>query len=210
MHDLSVKTLHFGIRRENEVTMRKSRQEAAETRRRIVKTAAEEFRTKGISETGLSELMAAAGLTPGGFYRHFDSKGQLIAESCDHASDEAIQMTREAAAESGVSDGLAAIIESYLSTEHRDNRGDGCPFAALGSELVRGEKRTRTAATQGFLRFAELIAEHMDGAKPSVARTRAMVVLSSMIGALTMARMVNDPALSVAILRHTRKHLMLN
>ena len=114
--------------------MKKSKLETAETRRRIVKTAAAEFRRNGIHATGLSDLMAAAGLTHGGFYRHFDSKDQLVAEACAAAT-VTLGETTDASACHGVGkDALEAIVASYLSADHRDNPLDGCVLAGLGSE----------------------------------------------------------------------------
>src|SRR6266478_4891940 len=94
-------------------SMRKSREEAAQTRRRIVTAAAAEFRKNGIVATGLNDLMKAAGLTHGGFYKHFASKDQLVAEACAEAVEMIVEFVRNAA-----SKGPAAA--SYLSTRHRD------------------------------------------------------------------------------------------
>jgi AcrR family transcriptional regulator len=106
--------------------MKKSKLEAAETRRRIVRTAAAEFRRNGINETGLSDLMAAAGLTHGGFYRHFGSKDQLVAEACSAAMESVVETTKAAAAHRPAKSRLQAIAERYLSTDHRDNQSEGC------------------------------------------------------------------------------------
>src|SRR5215469_1781589 len=105
--------------------MRKSREEAAETRKRIVQAAARQFREKGISATGLADLMKAAGLTRGGFYKHFASKDQLVVEATAAAVD---SLLKEMAAHSTFTSALAA----YLSAGHRDNPASGCPLAALG------------------------------------------------------------------------------
>jgi TetR/AcrR family transcriptional regulator, transcriptional repressor for nem operon len=102
--------------------MKKSKKEAAETRQRIVKTA-------------------AAGLTHGGFYRHFDSKDQLVAESCAAAVDSVVESFTSALSRKTKRSGLEAVAASYLSKEHRDNSSGCCPFVALGSELVRGSPR---------------------------------------------------------------------
>src|SRR5713101_1351734 len=125
--------------------MRKSKQEAAETRQRIVKAAAAEFRQNGIGGTGLCELMAAAGLTHGGFYRHFDSKDQLVAEAC--AAGMEAEVGGAAACPSFGKGGVREIAASYLSTDHRDNPSGGCLLAGLGSELARSDDKTRAAAT---------------------------------------------------------------
>ena len=186
--------------------MRKSKAEAAETRKRIVETASEEFRRKGIDGTSVADLMAAAGLTHGGFYRHFDSKDQLIAEASAASMVEAVEQNA-AAARRGAKPGFNAIIENYLTTRHRDQHAEGCPFAALGSELARADATAREAASEGFLRLVEVIARQLPGTKAEPSKDKALFVLSAMVGALTMSRMVNDPALSKAILQQTKRHL---
>ena len=184
--------------------MKKSKIEAAETRRRIVKTAAAEFRRKGINGAGVNDVMAAAGLTHGGFYRHFDSKDELVAEACA-AAIESAEATNQCPALG--KDGLEAILADYLSADHRDNPSEGCVLAGLGSELARSDDKTRAAATAGFLRLVDAFAQQYPGMKPQAAKARALVAVSAMIGAITMSRIVIDPKLSAAILRQTKKHL---
>ena len=188
--------------------MKKSKVETAKTRRRIVKAAADEIRRNGIQATGLAEVMAAAGLTHGGFYRHFDSKDQLVSEACAAAINSVIERTWTALSKQAKRrNGLETIAETYLTADHRDDETGGCPFAALGSELVRSDETTREAATEGLLKLADVIAGQFTGMRPDAARRRALVALSTMIGALTLARMVTDPELSTAILRDSAKHL---
>lgn len=187
--------------------MRKSKVETAETRRRIVEAAAREFRRNGIHATGLAEVMAAAGMTHGGFYRHFESKDQLVAEACAAGMKSVVNSAEKAAFKSGEKGGLAAIVKSYLSTDHRDNRVDGCPLAGLGSELARADKETREAAVAGFLKVVAVIAKQMRRRNSEAARSDAVFALSAMVGAVTMSRIVTNPELSLAILRDTRKHL---
>src|SRR5262245_41150792 len=133
-------------------TMRKSRIEAAKTRERIVTAAAAEFRQHGIAATGLADLMKAAGLTHGGFYRHFASKEQLVAEACSAAIATMTERMGSSASRKRGRKGLETAVADYLSTEHRDNPRDGCPLAALGSEMARADTQTRAAATTGFLK----------------------------------------------------------
>jgi TetR/AcrR family transcriptional repressor of nem operon len=187
--------------------MKKSKLEAAETRRKIVKTAAAEFRQKGINGIGLADLMAAAGLTHGGFYRHFESKDQLVAEACAAAIEAATETSWVPLLEQGKRSGLDALAAKYLSEDHRDDQRGGCPFAALGSELARSDKNTRAAATKGLLKLVDIIARQFPELRPDVARRRALVTLSTMIGAVTLARMVTDSKLSTTILRESAKHL---
>src|SRR6516165_2567010 len=185
--------------------MRKSKQDKAETRQRIVKAAAAKFRQNGISATGLSDLMAAAGLTHGGFYRHFDSKDQIVAEACAGATESAIaRFFSNEAPQSG----LKARVAKYLSPAHRDDPSAGCPLAALGSEIARCDEKTRAAATQAFMELVDIIAAEFGKTRPDVARRRALVAAATMIGALTMSRIVTDSELSAAILRQTERHLI--
>ena len=185
--------------------MRKSKQEAAATRRRIVKAAAAKFRQNGIGGTGLSDLMAAAGLTHGGFYRHFDSKDQIVAEACAAATESAIATFFS---NNSTRSGLKARVAKYLSPAHRDDPSSGCPLVALGSEIARADERTRAAATQAFLELVDIIAAESGKTRPDVAKRRALVAASTMIGALTMSRIVTDRELSAAILQQSEKHLV--
>jgi TetR/AcrR family transcriptional regulator, transcriptional repressor for nem operon len=188
--------------------MRKSRQEAAATRQRIIKAAAAEFRQNGIAGTGLSDLMAAAGLTHGGFYRHFDSKDQIVAEACTAAVESLVAQLAASASGKSPQRGLKTIVASYLSAAHRDQPADGCPLAALGSEMARADERTRAAATQALLKLVGVIASQFGNTRPDVARRRALVAAATMIGALTMSRIVTDSELSAGILREAAKQLV--
>ena len=177
--------------------MRKSREEAAETRTRIVRAAARKFREQGIVATGLADLMKAAGLTHGGFYKHFASKDQLVAEATTAALDTVLE---EMAAHPTTS----AAVAAYLSARHRDNPASGCPLVALGGELARSDKKARAAATVGLVRLVDILAGEAGTAD---ARRRALVAAATMIGAVTMARVVTDPGLSGEILRAAEKSL---
>lgn len=183
--------------------MRKSREEAARTRRHIVTTAASEFRRNGVEGIGLSDLMAKAGLTHGGFYRHFKDKDDLVAEALDFAFTTSAQTLTDSMAQIGFEKGVC----DYLSEMHRDHRSEGCPFAALGAELARCQKSVRDNATVGFLRQVKAIAANLKELSPAEAQKRALVIMSSIAGALNMSRVVTDPALSQAILQETAKNM---
>jgi TetR/AcrR family transcriptional repressor of nem operon len=186
--------------------MRKSREETAQTRQRIVETGAIEFRRNGISGTGLADVMTAVGLTHGGFYRHFDSKEALVKECLSNALDslrasiETATVTRPGRA------GVLFAIDDYLSAAHRDSEAT-CPFVSLGSELARASEEVRNAATAAFLQLVDIIASHLDDLSPAAAKKEALVLLSSMVGAMTMARLVSDKDASAAILTQMRKTL---
>jgi len=186
--------------------MRTSKAAAAETRKRIVSTASAEFRRNGIDQTGLNDLMAAAGLTHGGFYRHFETKNELVAEAATVALESLLAKLATSANEKGRGNGLGAIASVYLSPEHRDHPEVGCLLAANGSELARADEGIRAAATEGFLRLIDLIAKQCRVRK-DVAERRAMVAVSTLLGAMMMSRIVTDPALSDTILEQAAKYV---
>lgn len=187
--------------------MRKSRVETAETRRRIVEVAAGEFRAKGIHATGLADLMASAGLSHGGFYRHFDSKDQLVAEACE-AGLSGIVVALEAAADGcNGTDGFKAVVDAYMSTAHRDTPEGGCPLASMGSELARADEITRAAATRGYDELVDMLAKRMGNPEETADRSRAVFALAAMIGALTMSRIIADPDASASLLEDVKQHV---
>ncbi|CAB3768942.1 TetR/AcrR family transcriptional regulator [Paraburkholderia humisilvae] len=187
--------------------MRKSRQEAAETRQRIVEAASNRFRLQGIGSTGLADFMGEAGLTHGGFYKHFASKEQVVQESVALAVDALRDKLHEASDAPPAGRGLKGIVDLYLSTEHRDNVMEGCPFVALSGELTRCSDEVRAVVTSGLTEVVELLVAQLPDMPVAAARKKAWVMLSTMVGALSIARMVNDDALSASILRDARKSL---
>jgi TetR/AcrR family transcriptional repressor of nem operon len=185
--------------------MKKSKAETAKTRQRIVEVASEVIRNKGIDATGVAEIMAAAGLTHGGFYRHFDSKEELVTEAIASSRKDFVAGTVDAA-----SLGAEAVLkqfQEYATSGHRDDMGGGCPLAANGSEIVRADAATRHLATEGFRLIFEKAAPFMRSADDESQTETAISVLTNMIGALTMSRMVDDPALSEKILEVTRRRI---
>jgi len=165
------------------------------------------FASTELLRRGWLILMSAAGLTHGGFYRHFDSKDQLVAEASAVASAATTEKIAAAASREPGRKGLEAVVCRYLSTAHRDNRRDGCPLAALGSELARADTETRNTAMAAFLKLVDIVAGQIDEAKPEEAKKRAMVAVSTMIGALTMSRIMNDRRLSKSLLRNVQEAL---
>jgi TetR/AcrR family transcriptional repressor of nem operon len=186
--------------------MRKSREETAQTRQRIVEAGAIEFRRNGITDTGLADVMAAVGLTHGGFYRHFDSKDALIKECLTNALDSLRASIETSTATHPGQAGVLLAIDDYLSKAHRDSEAC-CPFVALGSELARASQDVRDAATAAFLKLADVIAAHLDVLPRAAAKNEALALLSAMVGAMTMARLVSDREVSATILGHARKSL---
>jgi TetR/AcrR family transcriptional repressor of nem operon len=188
--------------------MKKSKVETAETKRRIIAMASQEFQRNGIHATGLADVMAAAGLTHGGFYRHFQSKDQLVAEACAARLETFAEAMEAAGSKKGGLGDLRAIIERYLTMDERDGRTDGCPLAGLGSELARADPDTRSTASAGFMRLIDAVAARIRRRSSKVARSDAMFALVAMIGAVTMSRVVTDPKVARSILEETEDHIL--
>lgn len=176
--------------------MRKSREAAAESRRTIVETAAKLFRERGLG-VGLADVMAAAGMTHGGFYRHFASKEALVAEVLRLALDERAETL---VARDGLSarDALKAYVALYLSAPHVDNPGKGCPIAAVGAEAARSEESAKAIAS-GAEKLTDNFSADLGG-DPAEARRRALSMLASMVGAIVVARAVGDSPLRAEVL----------
>ncbi len=178
--------------------VRVTREKAAENRARIVAKAAQLFREKGFAAVGVDAIMEAAGLTHGGFYRHFRSKEDLAAEAVAHGL--AISAERQAGEAS-----LEAYVASYLSPSHRDNPGAGCVIAALAGDMARQGPGIRDRLTAQIPTSLDGLAARIGAEDPVGAREQAIATLAGMVGALVLARAVNDPALSDEILATARK-----
>jgi TetR/AcrR family transcriptional repressor of nem operon len=187
--------------------MRRSREEAAATRRRIVAKASEQFRAHGIEGIGIADLMAKARLTHGGFYRHFESKDQLVAEACRHALGETAPELAAAVDKAAEGHGLETALRQYLRPLHRDNPDKGCALAALGGEVARADGQSRSAMTEGYRMLVDTIVRQLPHLPAAEAEERGLAIVAGMIGALTMARLVDDQALSARILRAAQRQL---
>ena len=187
--------------------MRKSRAETAETRQRIVEVAAREFRANGIHATGLADVMAEAGLSHGGFYRHFESKDQLAAEACAAALTATIGSLEAAAEGTDGKESFKAIVDAYLSTAHRDTPATGCPLAGMGSELARAGEEAREAVARGCDELIDRLASRIAPRRKEAARAEAIFAVAAMIGAVTLSRIIAEPDASASVLHHVRKHL---
>lgn len=183
--------------------MRNSKEVTAENREKIVAVSAKLFRERGIAAVGVAELMQAAGMTHGGFYKHFKSKDALIAEACSYSFGEPGDSLRAAAESAKPGEELRAIVDSYLSRRHRDNPGKGCAVAALGGEVGNRESPAREALQAGRERLVSLVARYMIGAD---AKERATAFVATMVGALISARLA-DGASSDAVLRAAKREL---
>jgi TetR/AcrR family transcriptional repressor of nem operon len=180
--------------------MRVNREQAAQNRERVLDAAAKLFRERGFSGVGVAELMHAAGLTHGAFYGQFGSKDDLMAEACARAFESSLERWRKAAARSP-GDPLAAVVASYLSTSHRDEPGEGCVVAALGAEAAREGPALRRVITDGTKSLLDALSGLVPGESKAEKQQHAAATLASLVGALVLARALDDEAMSKDILR---------
>jgi TetR/AcrR family transcriptional repressor of nem operon len=182
-----------------------SQADKATSHARIVKTASRRMRRDGIDSVSVADLMREAGLTHGGFYRHFDSRDDLVAEAIDAALAQGSQRIH-AAAKLGGPEAFAAIIDGYLSRLHRDKPETGCAVAALPTDIVRTDPRARAAYSRQVRSYIDLLTELTPGRD----RDEAHLILAALVGALALARAVDDRGLSDEILdsaaRALRRH----
>ncbi len=167
------------------------------THTRIVETAARAIRRSGYDGTGVADIMKEAGLTHGGFYAHFASRDAMLAEAADRAGEETIAIAKRIFAEVPEDQALQALMHVYLSNEHMANIETGCSLAALGSEMPRQAPEVRKASTCRVKEMIALIKSRLS-ASQSNTYEKALVMLSTMVGTLLLARAVEDPELSEA------------
>jgi TetR/AcrR family transcriptional repressor of nem operon len=184
-------------------TMRYPAAETAEKHARILDAASELFRKGGFSSVSVGEIMRATGLTHGPFYNHFASKEALMAASIEHASAKALADIDAVAA---VDEGLQKYLQSYLSVSHRDAPESGCLMAALGPEIGR-EPGLRSAFTAHLRASIDRFRKYLPSPSEKAARANAVRTLASLVGAMVLARAVDDDALSREILRDVTEGL---
>jgi TetR/AcrR family transcriptional regulator, transcriptional repressor for nem operon len=189
--------------------MRRSKDEKAKTRRNIVAAAANEFRKRGL-QFGVSDLMSVAGLTHGGFYRHFESKDELVKDACYSTLQSATEDLRADIKKHQDVLPLQYVITKYLSPFHRDNPGSGCVIAALGCEIVRSDRKVRKVVADGIQDMVDLIAPLLHERRYDDAQKKARLIVSAMTGALLISRIVPDKAASNDILQTTATELIAN
>ncbi len=183
--------------------MRYTAEHKQQTHRRIVDEAATAFRNHGVDGIGLVDIMKGVGLTHGGFYAHFKSKDALVEEAVSAALDQTFERLREQVMAAAPEQRFATLVRSYLSRLHRDTREQGCSYAALGTDLARQPSSVREAAAKRMDRMVRLIEETQGKGEEA-----AQAALSTMVGALTLARIVEDRERSDRILADARKALI--
>ena len=182
--------------------MRHSKSEKAKTHQRIVALASKRFREKGLAGIGIADLMKEAGLTVGGFYKHFKSRDDLVAEAVGSAL--GAWEHQVVAASGGPPVTYDSLVDDYLSEAHRNQPGTGCPVGALAGDIARSDKRTRALVTQQIRDNIELLATLIHDANEKnkgAARSQAILTYCALVGAIGVARAVLDEQLSREILK---------
>ena len=179
--------------------MRVSRIQAAENREAVINVASRLFRERGFDGIGLKDLMKGAGLTQGAFYKQFASKEDLAAQASRRALESAFNRWSAATA-AKPEDPLGAVMAFYLSMGHREEKMEGCPIVALGSDAARQGSDVKASFEAGIKAHLEVLGRLIAETDDSEPKGKAMAILSTMVGALTLSRVVNDPDLAQAFL----------
>ena len=187
--------------------MRVSRSQAAENRETVINVASRLFREHGFDGIGLKDLMKAAGLTQGAFYKQFASKDDLAAQASKRAL-ESITCQWSAAAEGDPKDPLGAVVARYLSMGHREQRGAGCPLVALGADAARQRADVKASFEAGIRKYLALLDSWVGDAEGEEFSGKAMAILSTMVGAVVLSRAVNDERLSKQFLQAAAESLL--
>lgn len=187
--------------------MRYDAEHKARTRARILREAAKAIRSEGPHRIRVAGVMSRAGLTHGGFYAHFSSKDNLVAEAIAQMfHDSATNLDRIVGGRSPA-EALAAFIDYYLSSSHRDARDTGCPLAALSSDLPRLKAAARVRFADGVTRLTALFAGWFEALGSPDPSAEAASTLAELVGAIGLARAVPSREQSNAILAHSRRTL---
>ena len=179
--------------------MRVSRAQAAENRENVIDVASRLFREHGFDGIGLKDLMEGAGLTQGAFYKQFDSKEDLVAEASARAMECATARWSRAVA-ANPEDPLGAVIGFYLSKGHRKEKAEGCPLVALGADAARQSADVKAPFEDGIREHLGVLSRLLPKDDSGEKREKAMAILATMVGAVTLSRVVNDPRLAQSIL----------
>jgi TetR/AcrR family transcriptional repressor of nem operon len=178
-----------------------SKSDKAETHTRIVKVAAKRFRELGLEGIGVADVMREAGVTVGGFYKHFGSRDELVVEALAAAFKD-LDVWEEHTAD------MAHLLQNYLTEAHRDAPGTGCAMGALVGDMTRGSKSARALYTARVKRSLAFFSALLPSNRRSDKRRRALLILSALLGAINLSRAVSDPNLSREILHGVREELI--
>ena len=184
-----------------------SKASKANTHARLVETAAVRFKERGLDGISLADLMKDLALTHGGFYKHFASRDELVAEALKLALDRSAAAMRDRLASGGKPD-MTAFVDFYLGEAHRDDMAEGCAVAALAGDATRKSAHIQAQFREHIERNIDALSEVLHPERPAAdSRATAILILSALYGALIMARAVGDSAVSREVLRTVRKQL---
>lgn len=179
--------------------MRVSREKALENREQVIETAARLLRERGFDGIGVADIMKAAGLTHGGFYRNFASKDDLVAKACERAIADTIALLRDGLAEHPP-DPFRTLIEHYLSSAHRDDPGSGCILPALAADAARRDDPALRAIFVKAIQFYLDQIAALSSASPDAAGRHPAAILSEMVGAVILSRVIADTPLAETLI----------
>jgi TetR/AcrR family transcriptional regulator, transcriptional repressor for nem operon len=178
------------------------------THRRIVRNASRQLRAKGLNGPAVTTLMRAAGLTHGGFYRHFGSRDDLVVEAIEEGLQELRDRLIAAAKDAAPGEGWKAMVRSYLSLERCDRADEGCPIAALAPDMARTRPALKQRIAAAILKLRQEVLPFMPGRNADEKAANFLAIFSSMVGTIAIARTMPDPALRQRILNTVRDHLL--
>lgn len=188
--------------------MRYSPDHKAEVRQRIVRDAALRVRSEGLNGAAVAAVMRDTGLTHGGFYKHFESKNDLLTESVREAFRGFAARLVDVAEQARSKEPWKAIVKFYLSVEHCDDVGHGCPLTALGAELARVEATMKGQFFADLVEYKDKMLPFMPGRRRADKERAFFVIFSTMIGAMQLARALHHPAAQEKVLASTRDFLL--
>jgi TetR/AcrR family transcriptional repressor of nem operon len=188
--------------------MRYRPEHKGEIHQKIVKDASRRVRAEGVTGAAVSAVMRDAGLTHGGFYKHFANKDDLLMESLREAFRETVDRLTRAVEQSQSRMAWKAIVKAYLSPEHCDHAECGCPLAALAPELARAGKQMKPLISEELMKYKSRMLPFMPGRRAADKERAFVVIMSTMLGAVAIARILPDQATRAAVLANARDFLL--
>jgi TetR/AcrR family transcriptional repressor of nem operon len=188
--------------------MRYGPEHKTETHQKIVRDASRRVRSEGLTGAAVSAVMRDSGLTHGGFYKHFGSKGELLMESLSVAFQEIADRLAHAGEQSPPEVPWKAIVKTYLSPEYCDHVEYGCPLPALGPELARADKAMKPQIFEELKKYKDRMLPFMPGQRTADKERAFFSIFSTMIGAIEIARMLPEPAMREKVLASAREFLL--
>jgi TetR/AcrR family transcriptional regulator, transcriptional repressor for nem operon len=189
-------------------TMRYGADHKKETHHKIVRDASRRVRAKGISGAAVAAVMQDAGLTHGGFYKHFASKDELLTEAVGEAFREMGDRLVLAAEQAPPSTAWKVIVTTYLDAEHSDHAETGCPLTSLAPEIARADERMKTSMLGELMKYRNRMLPFMPGRRKSDRERAFILIFSTMIGTIEIARMLPEPSMRRKVLADARDFLL--